>query len=153
MSDETLELAKRNGVVLVGTDFPVPAAIALGLPADFAKKFHDVFIDRLKRAYKVGVTMAYGTDSFAEVEGETRGTMAISYVDSFVEGGIPAKDVLKIMTVNAARLLGVEEQRGAIKPGMFADIIATRDSPLDNLQALKKVSFVMKNGSIIKQTR
>ncbi len=153
MSDETLELAKRNGVVLVGTDFPVPAAIALGLPADFAQKFHDVFIDRLKRAYKVGVTMAYGTDSFAEVEGETRGTMAISYVDSFVEAGIPAKDVLKIMTVNAARLLGVEKQRGAIKPGMFADIIATRDNPLDNLQALKKVSFVMKNGSIIKQTR
>jgi len=153
MSDEALQLAKQHGVVLVGTDFPVRAAEALGLPSDFARKFHDVFIDRLKRAEKIGVTMAYGTDSFAEVEGETRGTMAISYIDSFVEAGIPAKEILKIMTTNAAQLLGVQKQRGAIKQGMFADIIATPESPLDNIQTLKHVSFVMKDGKVLKQSR
>ncbi|HYG10020.1 MAG TPA: amidohydrolase family protein [Pyrinomonadaceae bacterium] len=153
MSDEALELAKRNNVVLVGTDFTVPAAEALGLSPEVAKMFHGVFIDRLKRAYKVGVTMAYGTDTFAEVEGETRGTMAVSFIDSFVEAGIPAKDTLKMMTTNAARLLGVEKQRGAIKQGMFADIIATPGNPLDNIHALRQVSFVMKDGKVVKQPR
>jgi imidazolonepropionase-like amidohydrolase len=153
MSDEALQLAKQNNVVLVGTDFTVPAAEALGLPPDVAKMFHDVFIDRLKRAHKIGVTMAYGTDTFAEVEGQTRGTLAISFIDSFVEAGIPARDTLKIMTTNAARLLGVDKQRGAIRQGMFADIIATPANPLDNIQTLKQVSFVMKNGRVVKQPK
>jgi imidazolonepropionase-like amidohydrolase len=153
MSDEALQLAKQNNVVLVGTDFTVSAAEALGLPSAIAKQFHDVFIDRLKRAFRIGVTMAYGTDTFAEVEGQTRGTMAISFIDSFVEAGVPAKDTLKIMTTNAARLLGVDKQRGSIAPGMFADIIATPDNPLDSIQTLKSVSFVMKNGTVIKQVK
>jgi imidazolonepropionase-like amidohydrolase len=151
MSDETLQQARKNNVVLVGTDFTVPAAEALGLPPRVAKMFHDRFIDRLRRAYRIGVTMAYGTDTFAAVEGQTRGTMSISFIDSFVEAGVPAKDILKIMTANAAGLLGVEKQRGAIKQGMFADIIATPDNPLDNIQTLKQVSFVMKDGKVIKQ--
>ena len=151
MSDETLELAKKNGTVLVGTDFPEKAAEYLGLPPDIALKFHNIFLDRLKRAFKVGVTMAYGTDTFFQVPGETRGTLAISYIDTFVEAGISPKEILKIMTTNAASLLGVEKQRGAIKEGLYADMIATPENPLDNIQTLKKVSFVMKNGRIVKQ--
>jgi imidazolonepropionase-like amidohydrolase len=151
MSDETLQIAKRNGVVLVGTDFTTESAEYLGLDPKTAKFFHDTFIDRLKRAYKIGVTMAYGTDTFFEAPNHTRGTLAISYIDSFVEAGVSPKDILKIMTTNAANLLGVEKQRGSIKPGMFADIIATPENPLDNIQTLKKVSFVMKNGKVIRQ--
>jgi imidazolonepropionase-like amidohydrolase len=150
MSDEALQLAKRNNVVLVGTDFTEEAAINLGLPPPVAKMFHQVFLDRLKRAYKIGVTMAYGTDTFAAVEGQTRGTLAISFIDTFVEAGIPAKDILRIMTTNAARLLGVDKQRGAIKVGLAADIIATPDNPLDNIQTLRRVSFVMKDGKVFK---
>ena len=152
MSDEALQLAKKNNVVLVGTDFTVEAAGYLGLDAATSKYFHDTFIDRLKRAYRIGVTMAYGTDTFFEAAGHTRGTLAISYIDSFVEAGIPAKDTLKIMTTNAAQLLGVEKQRGSIKTGMFADIIATPENPLDNIQTLKKVSFVMKNGKVVRSS-
>jgi imidazolonepropionase-like amidohydrolase len=152
MSDEALTLAKRNNVVLVGTDFTLAAAGYLGLPPDIAKQFHDVFIDRLRRAYKIGVTMAFGTDTFFAVAGEDRGTLAVSFIDSFVEAGIPAKDTLKIMTTNAAKLLGVEKQRGAIKAGQFADIIATPENPLENIQTLKKVSFVMKTGKIVRST-
>ena len=153
MSDEALQIAKANNVVLVGTEFPVPAAEALGLDPKTAKLFHDIFIDRLKRAYKIGITMAFGTDAFAAVPGQTRGTMAISYIDSFVEAGIPAKDTLRIMTTNAAQLLGVDKQRGAIKAGLAADIIATRENPLDNIETLKQVSFVMKDGKTIRQTK
>jgi imidazolonepropionase-like amidohydrolase len=77
--------------------------------------------------------------------------MAISFIDSFVEAGVPAKETLKIITTNAAKLLGVEKQRGSIAPGMFADIIATPDNPLENIQTLKSVTFVIKNGKVIKQ--
>lgn len=150
MSDETLELAKKSGTVLVGTDFPEKEAEYLGLPPDVALKFHNVFLDRLKRAYRIGVTMAYGTDTFFAVPGETRGTLAISYIDTFVEAGIPPKDILRIMTTNAAKLLGVEKERGSIREGLYADIIATPDNPLDDIRALKRVSFVMKNGQIVR---
>jgi imidazolonepropionase-like amidohydrolase len=151
MSDEVLQIAKRNNVVLVGTDFPEQAAEYLGLPPPIAKQFHAIFIDRLKRAYKIGVTMAYGTDTFFAVEGQTRGTLAISFIDSFIEAGVPAKDTLRIMTTNAARLLGVDKRRGAIKVGLAADIIATPENPLDNLQTLKQVSFVMKDGKVFRR--
>jgi imidazolonepropionase-like amidohydrolase len=153
MSDEALQLAKQNNVVLVGTDFPVSAAEALGLDKRTAGLFHGIFLDRLKRAQKIGVTMAFGTDAFAQVEGQTRGTVAISFIDTFVEADIPAKEILKIMTTNAARLLGVDKQRGAIKVGMAADLIATAKNPLDDIQALKQVSFVMKDGKVFKQAK
>ena len=91
MSDEALEMAKKAGVVLVGTDFTVKAALSLGLNQREAEWFHGIFLNRLKRAHKIGVTMAYGTDTFSFVEGETRGTMAISFIDSFTEAQIPRR--------------------------------------------------------------
>ena len=145
MTNEDLELAKKNHVVLVGTDFSEIAASRNGFPS-----LHPVFVDRLKRAYQVGVTMAFGTDAFISVPGETRGTQAVEYVDSWVEAGVPAKDTLRAMTTNAARLLGVDRERGAIQPGMAADIIATPENPLDDIQAVRKVAFVMKNGVVFK---
>jgi len=145
MTNEDLQLAKKNHVVLVGTDFTEIAAQEEGLVG-----MHPVFVDRLKRAYQIGVTMAFGTDVIVEVPGETRGTLAAEYIDSWVEAGVPAKDTLQAMTINAARLLGVDRERGAIKPGLAADIIATPENPLDNIQAVRKVSFVMKDGSIFR---
>ena len=153
MSDEALRLAKQKGVVLVGTDFTEKAAGHLGFDAKNALFFHNTFLDRLKRAYKIGVPMAYGTDAFFDVPGETRGTLAISYLDTYTEAKIPAKDILQMLTTNAANLVGVERQRGAIKAGMYADIIATPENPLDNINTLKKVLFVMKNGKVIRQDK
>jgi imidazolonepropionase-like amidohydrolase len=145
MTDEDLRLAKKNHVVLVGTDFSEVAARNNGLP-----DMHPVFVDRLKRAYQIGVTMAFGTDAFVYVPGETRGSQAAEYVSSWVEAGVPAKDTLRAMTINAARLLGVDAERGAIKPGLAADIVAAPENPLDDIQAVRKVSFVMKDGSVFK---
>ena len=145
MTNDDLQLAKKNHVVLVGTDLTQVAAREDGYP-----ELHAVFVDRLKRAYQIGVTMAFGTDVDFMVPGETRGTLAAAYVDSWVEAGVPAKDTLQAMTVNAARLLGVDRERGAIKPGLAADIIAMPENPLENIQAIRKVSFVMKDGSVFK---
>jgi imidazolonepropionase-like amidohydrolase len=151
MSDETLEVAKRNGVVLVGTDFTEKTASYLGVPPAFGKVFHATFLDRLKRAYRVGVTMAYGTDSFFYVPGETRGSVALMFLDSYTEASIPAPYVLRMMTTNAARLLGVENERGAIRAGLAADIIATPADPLADITALRGVRFVMKDGKVIRR--
>ncbi|HEX4642133.1 MAG TPA: amidohydrolase family protein, partial [Candidatus Acidoferrales bacterium] len=145
MTDEDLRLAKKNHVVLVGTDFTQIAARNNGL-----SDMHPVFVDRLKRAYQIGVTMAFGTDAFVYVPGETRGTQAAEYVNSWVEAGVPAKDTLRAMTLNAARLLGVDGERGAIKPGLAADIVAAPENPLDDIQAVRKVTFVMKEGNVFK---
>jgi imidazolonepropionase-like amidohydrolase len=54
------------------------------------------------------------------------------------------------MTVNAARLFGVEKERGFIQPGMFADLVATPENPLENVQTLKHVHFVMKEGRVVR---
>ena len=149
MPNEILELAKRNNVVLVGTEFTKEYATALGIP-----EYHATAVDRLKRAYEVGTPIAYGTDVFsAGVPGKTFGELAKSYIESFLEAGIPASAILQMMTVNAARLLGVDKDRGAIKPGMAADIIATAENPLENIQALKRVVFVMKDGKVFKHDR
>jgi imidazolonepropionase-like amidohydrolase len=146
MTNDDLQLAKKNHVVLVGTDFTEFAAREVGYP-----ELRKVFVDRLRRAYQIGITMAFGTDVDFMAPGETRGTLAIAYVDSWAEAGVPAKDTLQAMTINAARLLGVDRERGAIKPGLAADIIAMPENPLDNIQAVRKVSFVMKDGSVFKR--
>jgi imidazolonepropionase-like amidohydrolase len=145
MTNEDLQLAKKNHVVLVGTDFTESATHDNGLVG-----LHSVFVNRLKRAYQIGVTMAFGTDTYVYVPGETRGTLAAEIVDSWVEAGVPAKDTLRAMTINAARLLGVDGDRGAIRPGLAADIIATPENPLEAIQTVRKVFFVMKDGSVFR---
>jgi imidazolonepropionase-like amidohydrolase len=151
MSDETMRLAKKNNVVLVGTEFPARLFEYFGIPAAEAKALHDGYIARLKRAYKIGVPMVYGSDAFFDVESETRGEQALSIIESFVEAGVSNKDLLRYMTTDAAILLGVEGQRGAIKTGLRADIIAAQENPFDNIQTLKRVLFVMKNGKVFKK--
>jgi imidazolonepropionase-like amidohydrolase len=151
MSDETFALARRNGVVLVGTDFPEKMALHLGQGPEFAKVFHAMFLERLKRAYRAGVTLAYGTDAFFTVPGETRGTLALAYLDSYTEAGLPAPYVLRMLTTNAARLLGVERERGAVRPGLYADLVATPGDPLSDVAALRRVAFVMKEGKVIRR--
>ena len=149
MTDDDLELAKKNGVVLVGTDFTLQAA-KIELSSGDPQKFHDQFVDRLKRAWKIGTPMAFGTDVTYFEKGITRGEASVEFIDSFVEAGVPAPAIVKIMTANAARLLGVDKDRGFIKPGQWADIIATPKNPLQDIQTLKNVDFVMKNGKVFR---
>jgi imidazolonepropionase-like amidohydrolase len=145
MTNEDIELAKKNGVVLVGTEFTELAEREVGGPG-----WHATFVDRLRRAYRIGITMAFGTDTMFAYRGETRGTLAMGQLDSWVEAGVSAKDTLKAMIPNAVHLLGVDGERGAIRAGQAADIVATPDNPLDNIQTLKRVMFVMKNGTVIR---
>ena len=140
MTDADLQLAKKNGVALVGTEY---------LANGDTTAYHRQWVDRLRRAYKVGVLLVYGTDATDLKPGTTRGEDAISGIDPWVEAGIPAPVILKAMTTSATRLLGVDDVRGALKVGQYADLIATPENPLTNIQTLKQVSFVMKDGKVV----
>ena len=95
--------------------------------------------------------IAFGTDVVISLQGQDRGTMSVDFVSSFKAAGIPAPDILRMMTVNAARLLGIDKQRGTLEEGLAADIIAVPGDPLADIDALRQVVFVMKNGRIIRQ--
>jgi imidazolonepropionase-like amidohydrolase len=148
LSDDDLALAKQNGVALVSTDFTVAELIADGMEPDAAKKTHEKYVARLKRAWAAGVNVVFGTDVMSDVKNRTRGELAMEYVDSFQEAGIGAPDILRAMTTRAAVLLGVEKERGALKAGMAADIVATREDPLRDINGLKRIDFVMKDGVV-----
>ncbi len=150
LSGEILQIMKKNNVVLVSTDFTVKSLMANGATESAAGRFHKKLVDRLKEAFNSGVKIAFGTDVMAEYQGETRGTLAIEYIESFVEAGIPSAEILKIITTHAYQLLDMEDRRGLLQKGMIADLIATPINPLEDINALKKVHFVMKNGVIYK---
>jgi len=145
LNDENLALMKERGVYLVSTDFPVGSYYSV-TPESYARS-----IDRLKRAYRIGTPLAFGTDVVYYKEGRTRGDLTLDFLQSFADAGVPPADILRAMTINAARLLGVDSERGRLQVGMAADLIALPESPLQNIQALRKVSFVMKAGKVYKE--
>jgi imidazolonepropionase-like amidohydrolase len=150
IADSDLALAKKNGVVAVFTPFPL-AILQKFRDSAGAGEEYATEIDRLRSGWRQGVTIAFGTDATEDLPGYTRGSLAITWVDSYKEAGMPPKAILQAMTTNAARLFGVEKDRGAIRPGFHADIIAMPANPLDDVAALKAVNFVMKNGQVIRQ--
>ena len=96
-------------------------------------------------AVSEGVNIALGSDA---------GVMA--HVDArkefyaMVKRGMTALHALQTSTVNAADLLGVTD-RGQLKVGMLADMVAVAGNPLKDIRLVENVQFVMKDGDIIKQ--
>lgn len=147
MSDETLRMAKEKGIWLCGTDISKVVWEVYGIMTYYPK-----IVDRLKRAYKIGVKMAFGSDVVVEVPGHTRGSSALTLLDTWLEAEIPAPDILRAMTVQAAEMLDMEETRGNIKEGLRADIIAVPGNPLENIKTLREVKFVMRDGKVYKHS-
>jgi imidazolonepropionase-like amidohydrolase len=148
LTDEDLALAKKNHVVLVSTDFTVKELIADGMSEADAIESHASRVERLRRAYKAGVTVVFGTDIMSDVHGISRGALALEYIDSFVEAGVPPAAILRALTSDAARLLGVDQERGLLRVGAAADLIAVPKSPLADIHSLQHAQFVMKNGKV-----
>ena len=154
LTDAQLQLMKDKGIFLVGTDFPRAHLDIIGTsggifapPEILAPKI----LDRLRRAYRVGVKMAFGTDTVMEVPNRTRADLMLDYLAVWRQAGVPPAEILKCMTSNPAELLRVNHERGAIAQGLAADIIAMPTNPLDDIESLRKVNFVMKEGKIIRQ--
>ena len=136
----------ENGTerVLVGTDFPMTAYRG-------NKNAFDRTVDRLKAAYRIGVKSVFSTDFDYYVPGMTRGDEVIDALITWKAAGIPPKDILKAMTTYGYQVLQVEQQRGPIKVGLAADMIAVNGDPLADIDVLRTVDFVMKDGKVFKQ--
>jgi imidazolonepropionase-like amidohydrolase len=68
-----------------------------------------------------------------------------------VKFGMSPMDAIKSATSRAAELLEMQGELGVIAPGAYADVVAVQGNPLSNVEALKDVRFVMKDGSVFKQ--
>ena len=99
------------------------------------------------RAYRDGIKMATGTDM-----GVSDTETSLLELKIFVESGVPINETIKAATMNGAEAIGVESELGQIRAGFLADIIATPQSPLQNIAALETVRFVMKDGVVYKST-
>ena len=100
--------------------------------------------ESFRRALKTPVKVVFGTDTF-----ELPGTNAQELVSMVREGMKPA-DALVAATSAAAELLGVADLTGTIAPGKSADLIAFEGDPLTDVAAVSRVSFVMKEGAVVK---
>ncbi len=149
MSDVTMDLMIKYNAYLVPTItagktveenakkpnyYPaiiVPKALAIGpkIQGTFAK------------AYKKGVPIAFGTDAGVFQHGlNAREFIYMS------EAGMPIMKALQAATTTNAMLLDMDKRIGSIEPGFLADIIATDSDPIENVNAVTNVIFVMKEG-------
>jgi len=149
---DDLKAMKEKNIFLVGTDFPESySGYFTGYDTTLAKTMYAERIDRLKRTYEAGVSIAFGADVTDHKQGETKGSQTISFISSFKDAGIGPADLMKILTMNGARLMGWEDLKGSIEVGKHADLISMSGNPLDNPEHLKDIDFVMKRGSVYKQ--
>ena len=102
--------------------------------------------DTFAAAYKAGVKIAFGTDAGVFEHGNN--WREFIYM---TEVGMPAMEAIQSATIEGARLLGVEAELGSIKVGKIADIIAVPGDPLQDIQLMGQVNFVMKAGQIYKK--
>jgi imidazolonepropionase-like amidohydrolase len=82
--------------------------------------------------------------------GKTRGQASVATIINLRDAGMPALDVIRAITVNAAEMLGWQDRIGAIEPGKFADLIAVAGDPVADITELERVRFIMKGGQVIR---
>lgn len=99
-----------------------------------------------KTALDAGVTIICGSDVGVFAHGTQ--SRELELMSKF---GMPTIDVLRAATSTNAKILGIGDQVGAIKPGLLADLIAVEGNPLSDLTTLRQVKFVMKAGKVFKQ--
>jgi imidazolonepropionase-like amidohydrolase len=154
LTDAQLKRLHDKGIVLVSTDFPRAHLDVIGTsggilppPEVLAPKI----IDRLRRAHRLGVRLVFGSDTVMDVAGRSRADLMFDYLAVWREAGVPAAELLKAMTSEAAKLLRVEGERGRLAVGLAADLVAMPADPLADTESLRRIDFVMKNGHIVRQ--
>jgi imidazolonepropionase-like amidohydrolase len=99
----------------------------------------------LEKAVPAGVKVAFGTDAGVSKHGRNADEFEL-----MVKHGMTPATAIQAATVNAATLLGLEKEIGTLEPGKRADLIAVAGDPLTDVKVLKSVSFVMKDGVVVK---
>ena len=151
LKPETLTLMKNKGTYLTPTlmatewimskidNYP-PALQAKAKAAAAART------DMFRNAVKMGVKISFGTDAAVYPHGENAKEFKL-----MVDLGMSPIDALKSATTNDAELFGVAQKLGTLEKGKLADVIAVPGDPTTDITATARVSFVMKEGKIIRQ--
>ncbi|HJT16363.1 MAG TPA: amidohydrolase family protein [Thermoanaerobaculia bacterium] len=105
----------------------------------------------VQRVLKSGVKFAAGSDMCWFYPGKTRGEATAMVFPHLLQAGMSALDVIRAITSNAAEMIAWQDRIGSIEPGKFADIVAVAGDPLADITELEHVTFVMKDGKVIKQ--
>jgi len=143
----------EKGIYRAGTDTPFTKY--RGTEAAFKQT-----VAKLRDAWEKKVPLTFSTDfdywnerMKNEKTGEwlTRGEMTIAFLDTWKAANIPPADILRAITINGYKAADVIKDRGPIKAGLFADMIAVSGDPLTDIDALRNVQFVMKNGIVFKK--
>jgi len=94
------------------------------------------------------VKIVLGTDAVAGAHGRN----AEEFIYRVRDGGQPPMDAIVSGTSLAAEALRLSDKVGSIMPNMAADIVAVDGDPLQDIAAVRRVVFVMKNGKVYKST-
>jgi len=148
--DELLDAMVKKGIVLCPTltvtEYVAPGRVAAGAPI-WGKMvaFHR---DSFRRALKHGVKIALGTDAGGFAWDGPNQAKEFSY---YTANGMTAMQAIQAATTVAAELLDMSDRIGTIEPGKLADLVAVPGSPLSDITAMERVSFVMKDGVVVKK--
>lgn len=154
LTDEVLLLMKQRGTVLVPTlmalqglrehlaaDPKIPTLVVEKARAAAARAG-----DVVKRAHALGTIIGFGTDAAVYPHGRNAEEFA-----RLVEAGLTPAEALRAATSIDAKLLGLEAQIGTLEAGKLADVVAVPGDPLAEIRATERVSFVMKQGVVVKE--
>ena len=146
LTEEHHRLMAQKGIFLASTDTPFT-------PYHGTKDEMERNAAQLKSAWRQGVKITFSTDMDYYTTGNdmNRGELTINFLLTWKAAGIPNADILKAMTITGYECAQVEKERGPIKPGLAADLIAVRGNPLEDIDALREVRFVMKDGLVFKR--
>ncbi|SMX23703.1 metal-dependent hydrolase family protein [Boseongicola aestuarii] len=155
ISDDTIARVAREGAVVVPTnityDLLARRGAEFGLPPESVAKIEDVReagLEKLEKLHSAGVTMGYGTDLLGGMQSEQSGefTLRGRY--------LPTDAVIRAATLDAAKVLRMEGEVGALVAGAHADLIAVEGNPLKNLDLLtgqgRHMPLIMKGGIAVK---
>jgi imidazolonepropionase-like amidohydrolase len=150
---EAVALMKHHGTWLVPTllaGFTVESLATAGrLPPPIAAKALAI-APRMHNSFKLardgGVKIALGTDAGVMHHGTNAREFGL-----MVRYGMTPMEAIVAGTLNGATLLGVERDAGTLAVGKRADLVAVQGDPLQNIQVLERVDFVMKDGKVFKR--
>ena len=147
LDDKAIALMKKRGTYLVPTVYTwrVPG----DYPPEIQRKIDEIqgHVDgSVRAAIRAGVRIAFGTDSGTYPHGDN----AREFGELVALGMAPIESI-RAATLYAADLLGVDD-RGAIEPGMLADLVAVKGDPLEDVAILEDVRFVMIGGRVVKSS-
>ncbi len=148
LTPEIITEMKKHGTYYIPTiylnDVPLPPETPSWTVAksNFLKPYVEA---SFKMAVDNGVNIALGSDAGVMAHEDARFEFY-----AMVKRGMSPLQALQTSTINSADLLGVSD-RGELKPGFLADIVAVDANPLEDIKTVEKVSFVMRGGQVIRR--